>query len=225
MNKSVAGKIVVYSANKIMTIALEALSYPESEKNRSVIVINDLDKLPSIMSTESIQCAILDIAPHSHAYWLYLLRMHLPDVPVIIITRRILFSDRILAEYLGMTWLREYDSAIAAWPGFCLTDIINSEVFSGPEASVPQVISESIMSPEIFRYNVNRRLKYRLQFLFTDCPYMDSVIEGLVKELPVKILGESISLSCQTVYDYRKKIMKELRIQHYEREFIRSLRI
>ena len=223
--KPVTEKTVIYSACPIMTVALKTLCRAGRKKKAEIICVNELDKLTNILNTVQIQYVILDLVAHHQAGWLYQFRLLFPAVPMIITQRRILFSDRVLAEYLGMIWLRKYDAMLAAWPEFRLTDVIDHEVFSGPEAGVPQTNRGTIMPPELFHHTVNKRLRNRLLTIFSGCPVTNVVLDGLIKGEPINKLGESMSLSKETVYQYRRKIIGALNIQHYGREFMRSLKI
>ncbi|EKJ6041753.1 hypothetical protein PJP40_004640 [Salmonella enterica] len=225
--KSMAGKIVIYSACPIMADALKVLCRPRTKQKQmvDVISVNDPDKLIDVLTMGEIHSVVLDMVAHNHACWIYQLRMGFPEVPFIITQRRILFSDRVLAEYLGMIWLREYDAILAAYPEFLLTEVVSHEIFSGPEAGGTQILDETVITPELFCDAVNKRLCSRLQGIFSGGPVTNAIIEGLINGVPVNKLGGNLSMSSETIYQYRKKIIKALQIQHYGREFARSLKI
>lgn len=124
-----------------------------------------------------------------------------------------------------MTWLREYDAIMAAWPEFRLTDVMSHEIFSGPEEGVSPPAEGVLIPPELFCSRVNKRLRNRLLVIFIGCPVMNVVLDDLIKGVSVNKLEERTSLSRYTVYKCREKVMRALQIQHYSREFIRSLKI
>lgn len=223
--KAVTEKTVIYSESPIMTVALKTLCWPDRKKKTEVICVYDPDKLADALSCGEIQCVILDVVAHRHASWLNQIRLYFPAVSLIITQRQVLFSDRVLAEYLGLTWLRTYDAILAAWPEFRLTDVVNHEIFSGPESGVPQATERVVMPQQVFFDAVNKRLRNRLLGIFSGCPVTTVVLDGLIKGVPVNTLGKRIFLSRETVYQYRKKIIKALQIEHYSREFMRSLKI
>lgn len=223
--KSISKIIVIYSASQVMSCALDTLCRVGNKDDMSIICVHEADELKYDIGSWEAQCVILDIVAHRNAYWLYTLRLRFPSVPIIVTQRRILFSDRVLAEYLGMIWLREYDSILAAWPVFSLIDVIGHKIFSGPGAGVTQTKDKLVMSPEFFCHTINKWLRKRLGELFIEYPSAIVVIDGLLKKIPVKTLGEKMSVSSQSIYLHRKKIMNKLHIQHYEREFFRSLQI
>ena len=80
-----------------MGFALDALCRGDSN-NLKIICVYDAGKLEEEIDKEETKCVVLDIDAHNHAYWLYRLRARFPDVSIIITQRRILFSDRVLAE-------------------------------------------------------------------------------------------------------------------------------
>lgn len=223
--KPVTEKTVIYSASPIMMVALKTLCRSDRKQKTEIICVYDPDKLTDVLSAGEIQCAVLDVMAHRHASWLNQLRLYFPAVSFIITQRQILFSDRVLAEYLGMTWLRTYDAILAAWPEFRLTDVVINEIFSGPEAGVPQVTEGTVMPQAVFCDAVNKRLRNRLLGIFTGCPVTTVILDGIIKGVPVNTLGERIFLSRETVYQYRKKIIRALQIEHRGREFMRSLKI
>lgn len=100
--KPVTEKTVIYSTSPIMMVALKTLCRSGRKQKTNIICVNDSDKLADVLSNGEIQCGVLDVKAHRHAGWLYQLRLRFPAVPFIITQRRILFSDRVLAEYLGM---------------------------------------------------------------------------------------------------------------------------
>lgn len=223
--KPAAKNVVIYSVSQMMTCALDALCRADKKKDVNVICVHESERLADEISGGQTQCIILDIEAHRHAYWLYRLRLRFPDIPFIVTQRRILFSDRVLAEYLGITWLRDYDSILAAWPVFRLTDTIHHEIFSGPGAGVTLTESGLVMTPACFHHEINQWLAQRLDALFHEYPVVVIIIDGFLKGMSVKNIGERMSVSDQMVYEYRKKIMKALNIQHYQREFFCSLKI
>ncbi|HCR3450546.1 TPA: hypothetical protein ON570_004196 [Citrobacter werkmanii] len=216
--------VVIYSACQVMTSALDALCRAGRKNDVNIIYIHESDKLTGEIICGQTQCIILDIEAHRHAYWLYRLRLSFPNIPFIVTQRRILFSDRVLAEYLGITWLRDYDAILAAWPVFRLTDVIRHEIFSGPGAGVTLTEGDLIMTPKCFHYKINQWLSQRLDDVFSEYPSVIMIIDGFLKGLSVKNIGKKMSISNQMVYEYRKVIMRTLNIQHYHREFFRSLK-
>lgn len=220
---SVAQNIVIYSDNHIMSCALKALCKTDRKNDINVICIHESEKLVREIKGDEILCLVLDMDVHRHAYWLYRLRLRFPDIPLIILQRRILFSDRVVAEYLGMIWLKDYDSVLAAWPVFKLTDVIYHEIFCGVGAGVIQAEKYHDMSPELFNIKINKWLFRRLMNIFHDYPSAIIIIDGILKGISIDAIGKRLSVSIQTVYAHRKMIMETLNVQHYEREFFRSL--
>lgn len=189
-----------------------------------IICVSGADELMAEARTGKVHCVVLDCAAYLHAYWIYNIRHLYPELNIIISQRMFLYSDRILTEFLGSIWLREYDSILASFPEFSVVDVIYNPVFSTAGSTRMQIGHEKKMDESEFIKVINAWMMNRIRRIFSGCDDCICVIDGVLNGLSVKQICENNHLRYQKVYELRKYIMCFFKIHHFERHFLRSLK-
>lgn len=212
--------VVVYSQSWVYQIALEHICRIEKltlHYNPCQVFSDfsgDCQWIPGIV--------ILDISPRESVGIILKIRKKWPGVYIFFTRQRFLFSDRVVADFFGGIWLKEYDALMAGLPGVGFSHNLISPLFSGGYA--PARDSDEQQGEEKMMRDLDFFLHQRLSAIVTRRG-ADIVLQWLIKNIPLAEICRLTGLKEKTVYHYRELTMKRLGIRHFSRDFIASLTI
>ncbi|WP_370619540.1 hypothetical protein [Citrobacter meridianamericanus] len=192
-----AGKIVssvlVYSPSWPVSQALYSFCQHEDDNKNTAanadvnVVIHAEDILHKINEMKP-DVLVLDISLRVNCGLMSTLRQNYPSLPVVIVQRRFLFSDRVAAEYFGHIWLKEYDALLAGYPAVLLQEHLSHPGLAGTEcggnSGYLQFVRREQDSDDVQREMVFR-LRLRLFDLLKSPGYVKWSLTGWAPRLPL----------------------------------------
>lgn len=225
--------VLIFSPLWSVLSALQTLCQPGRERkkgtcNERITVVCHRHEILSGIANSRPDVLVLDISLRASSELLNTIRYFCPDLPVIIVQPRFLFSDRVVAEYFGLVWLKEYDAILAGYPAFGLAEHLTHEAFAGAEcggSSQCHVITTNKTEMSDLYTQLALRLRLRLYDLFRSPRLCDVVMNWLVTGTTPTETGRLLSRSRKLIYHYRGRVMRALNIYNCSRDFIPSLTV
>lgn len=221
--------VLVYSSCWPVNEAIAGLCQPEKRgKPGQIMQVFSLNDLLRELMTYQPDILVLDISPHQHGGLLNTVRVLFPALPVMIVQSRFLFSDRVVAEYFGHVWLKEYDALLAAWPSLLLQEHLTDQQFSGTQSSGyfhSRSRSAGKMPPAELREQFGTLVRKRLYDLTNSPRLCEVVMDWLIQGESVAETGRYLSRSHKVIYHYRCRVMKLLNIRNASKDFVSSLTV
>lgn len=216
--------VLIYSQLWPVAEALTGLCSNEDVRDRNVVaVMFQEDILMEIMRVQP-ELVILDISPRVSCALLNKLRHYHPSLSVIITQPRFLFSDRVVAEYFGNIWLKEYDSLLAGYPAVLLPEHLIYDALAGIECGGTSFYRGYTELP-VLQESLTDRIRCRLFDISGSSRLCEVVMEWLVKGVTPLETGLSLARSSKVVYHYRWQAMRLLNIHNPAKDFIPSLTV
>lgn len=165
---------------------------------------------------------IIDVQPSRYVSLIFTLRKNFPDTFLICTQRFFLYSDRMVSEYFGGIFLKEYEALMSGYPEVGIADHIASQLFSGaypPLRHFDDDNAEDIMN------SLNKWLRKRLPELIRSSKAREINLDWLARGVSLRDTAKHLRKSDKLVYHYRWLMMKALGINHYSRDYIQSLTV
>lgn len=166
---------------------------------------------------------ILDMPPRDSVSLIISLRRKYPDVNLVFTRQFFLYSDRMVAEYFGGIWLKEYDALMAGYPDVGVMEHIASPLFA---AAIPPVreLSDTV-TIQVVLGSLEQWIRRRLSGVMSSPRIRSVVLDWLVQGVSLRETARVLSRSEKVMYHYRWLTMQALGIRHCNRDFIPSLTV
>lgn len=217
---SAISTVLIYSPLWPVATALIGLCH-NSKGHKCHVVMGEADILPEAIRIKP-DILVVDISPRIICGMLNVFRHYFPTVPVIITQSRFLFSDRVVAEYFGHIWLKEYDALLAGYPETDLPEHILSDALAGVECGRLHCLGEYLRLSQL-RDALTCQIRRRLFAVTRSQRLCEVVMDWLVKGNSPAEVSRSIARSTKLVYYYRSCVIRELNIRNQAMDFIPSL--
>lgn len=226
--------VLVYSPAWPVSQALVNLCLPEENCGNftgcpNVVAVCYSDEILLGIKEMKPDILVLDIPLRVNCGLLNQLRHYYPSLPVVVAQRDFLFSDRIVAEYFGHIWLKEYDALMAAYPAMLLQEHLSHPGLAGTECGGGgdyRLVSWGVNNTEEdVQQKLTFWLRMRLHDLLRSPRLCEVVVDGLANGVPPAEVGTSLSRSAKLVYHYRGRVMRALNITRHARDFIPSVTV
>lgn len=224
---------LVYSPVWPVSQALVNLCLPEetgwcfTELPDVVAVRYSDDILPKINEMKP-DILVMDISLRVNCGLLSIIRHYYPALPIVAVRSHFLFSDRVVAEYFGYIWLREYDALLAGYPAVLLQEHLSHPGLAGTEcggSSSYHLVTRNVEDTEIVRREMTFLLRLRLYDLMKSPRLCEVVMDWLAGGVAPAEVGESLSRSSKVIYHYRWRVMRALNMNRGIRDFIPSVTV
>lgn len=234
MAENLLFSVLVYSPVWSVRLALCHLCYSDSSdsyitRDAQVAEVFYLDEILSKIKEMKPDVLVLDISLRVNCGLVNQLRHYYPSLPVVVTQREFLFSDRIVAEFFGHIWLKEYDALLAAYPAMSLQEHLSHPGLAGAECGGGgdyRLVSWGVDNTE---EDVQRKLVFwlrrRLHDLLKSPRLCEVVIDWLAEGISPANVGASLSCSAKLVYHYRWQVVRALSINRGIRDFIPSVTV
>ncbi|MEG2398560.1 MAG: hypothetical protein RSA95_00390 [Citrobacter sp.] len=166
---------------------------------------------------------ILDMSPRDSVASIIFLRRQYPDVKLIFTRQYFLYSDRMVAEYFGGIWLKEYDALMAGYPDTGVMEHITSPLFSGPQPPV-RILSDTV-TIQVVLGSLEQWMRRRLAGVISSPRTREVSLDWLIRGVSLRETAQVLRRSEKVMYHYRWRMMQALGICHYSRDFIPSLTV
>lgn len=192
---------------------------PEAE------ICDDIDSFVDSICKSGItpEMIIIDLPPRSNFGVIFSLRKSFPETVMMFVQNFFLHSDRMVAEYMGGILLKEYNTLIACYPHFILTEFISSgDLYFpqpptrvlGKETSIKQVLNE-----------LDLWIWQRLPNMISSARGREMVMSWMLNGEPAAKIAIMTGRSRKLIYHYRWMTMHALNIKNYSRDFTSSLTV
>lgn len=212
----------MYSRNTVTGVALEYLCQPKSGCDVYVERTCSIDILFETLSATRPDLLIIDGAPRRHFNLIRELRANWPALSLMATQHYFLFSDRMMQEYFGLLFLKEYDALLAGFPNISATEHVGKE-FAGPEWAGCQRSSLAEIPREVVLTEINQWLRQRLAGVVTSPKARAVAIDLLSQGYTPAEAGKLLGRSHKVIYHHRQVIEKALRLKNPAMELIPSL--
>lgn len=223
MERNEPDTVLIYSPNWTHRKALENLFSQESLSNGLVIkkaaTVSDL----LVSSHSPPVLIILDIQPRSAPGIILALRRKYHFVSLIFTGDNFLYSDRMVAEYFGGIWLKQYDALMAGYPETGVVEHITSSLFAGACPPV-RIFSDAMTVSDVLPL-LNSWLSQRLVGVVSSYRMREVVLDWFVRGVSLRETACRLRRGEKVLYHYRSLVMQALGIHHYSRDFIPSLTV
>ncbi|POT57848.1 hypothetical protein C3432_07855 [Citrobacter amalonaticus] len=215
---------LIYSPNWTHRVALEYLVYDKREQTTQII--KSSDTLTTILqeneSYTPILC-VLDMLPRNSVSAILSLRKMYPEIAIVFVGNYFLYSDRMVAEYFGGIYLKEYDAILAGYPDISMNEHIISTLFSGAYPPIRNINKD--ISVESVLASLECWIKDRLTGVMPSPRVREIVLKWLVKGASPAEVARILGRSDKVMYHYRWLMIRALGIRKGGREFIASLSV
>lgn len=223
MERNEPDTVLIYSPDWTHRKALENLFSQES-LNRGLVIKTAATVSDLLADSHSPPALIiLDIQPRSATGIILMLRKKYPLVSLIFTGDYFLYSDRMVAEYFGGIWLKQYDALMAGYPVTGVAEHITSSLFAG---ACPQIrlFSEATTINDVLPL-LKMWLSQRLIGVVSSYRMREVVLDWFVRGVSLRETACRLRRSEKVLYHYRSLMMQALGIHHYSRDFIPSLTV
>ncbi|WP_146749048.1 hypothetical protein [Enterobacter sp. 148H3] len=216
-------KVLIYSPCWPIANALERMSLNDSINADLLCVVRELESVFNEILSFLPGLLIMDISLRDNCGLINSIRLQLPELPIIIVGYRYLFSDRVVAEYYGGILLKEYDALLAGYPVYKIQHHLTEVCFSGNYNGRGSCKLSN--NPTTLIQELEGQLRKRL-FDLTRSPRLCEVsMDWLIKGRSSVQMYKGLISNQKLIYHYRSKTMRYLKIRHYSRDFIRCLTV
>ncbi|PLC63462.1 hypothetical protein B9P82_13245 [Citrobacter sp. L55] len=154
MKKNVYYYLPVYSHDWTRRIGLESIA--GGYDNLSLSLSSKTDMCDGTVSFVDSICksgmtpemVIIDLPARSNVGLIVTLRKNFPETVMMFVQKGFLYSDRMVAEYMGGILLKEYDVIFACYPHFSITEFISSGDLNFPQPPV-RVLGKEITIKQV----------------------------------------------------------------------------
>lgn len=223
MERNEPDTVLIYSPDWTHRTALENLFSQESL--RDGLVIKTAETVSDLLANSHSPPAliILDIQPRSAPGIIMTLRRKYPLVSLIFTGDYFLYSDRIVAEYFGGIWLKQYDALMAGYPATGVMEHMTSSLFAGACPSV-RIFSDTTTINDVLPL-LDLWLSQRLAGVVSSYRMREVALDWFVRGVSLREVACRLRRSEKVLYHYRCLMMQALGIRHYSRDFIPSLTV
>ncbi|HEY2453096.1 MAG TPA: hypothetical protein VGI71_10795 [Scandinavium sp.] len=202
----------------MIRIAMKHLCRPLKDKE-FVISLDCIDNIEETIKVHHPNYLLMDLEPRNHSALLSRIRANFPWLPIILAQQRFLYSDKMVAEYLGFMFLVDYDVLMLLYPKMPPSALFIREEFAGPYyySRKTKEFTNTVAS-------INSWLNARIQGVVDSDRTREIALNWLAKGICPIDVGKKVKLSDKAVYNYRSNIMRALKIKK-TRDFISSLNI
>ena len=215
-------KIFIYSEDWIHAIALQHLICGKHTDDEFDIEIKDGISTLCRPSFHKPYAIIIDAKPSQYVSLILTLRKLYPNTFLICTQRFFLYSDRIVSEYFGGIFLKEYDALMSGYPEVSIVDHISSQLFSGAYPPLRHFDEDYVQD---ILFSLNKWLRKRLPGLISSSQALEINMKWLIRGISLRDTARHLRKSDKLVYHYRRLMMKALGINHYSRDYIQSLTV
>lgn len=215
-------KIFIYSEDWIHANALQHIICGTHTDDEFDIEIKDSISTLCTSSFHKPYAIIIDARPSQYVSLILTLRKNFPDTFLICTQRFFLYSDRIVSEYFGGIYLKEYEALMSGYPEVGIADHIASQLFSG---AYPPLRHFDDDNAEDIMKSLNKWLRKRLPELIRSSKVREINLDWLARGVSLRDTARRLRKSDKLVYHYRWLMMKALGINHYSRDYIQSLTV
>jgi len=217
MDKFNRVRALVHSQNQLIRFALRGLC---QRKKNEVICTDNIEEFLKYLSQCTPEYLVMDIPAREYAYVIYYIRASHPTLPIVLVQKSFLFSDRVVAEYFGSVILKEYDALLSIWPILTPDDLFDKQIFCGPEFYFrTQLNNSSNLLAEIQTY-----LRTRLEGIVSSRRAREVALNWLAKGISPERVSKGLKRSDKVVYFYRSLVMRDLHVEK-TRDFVASLNV
>ncbi|WNI88062.1 hypothetical protein [Citrobacter portucalensis] len=211
---------LVYSENWVHQTALEHICQADSQ----ILSVQSFSGTSGCSKKRQAvpDIVILDISPRKYVMLILKIRQTWPGVYIFFTRPAFLFSERVVADFFGGIWLKEYDAIMSGWPEFCFSHCLTSPTLSGAYAPVKMIHKQSVENEVISELEIflHERLSHIISLRASDI-----VFRWLLSKLSLSEICQQSGLKEKTIYHYREETMRRLQIRHYSRDFSTSLTV
>lgn len=198
MTKHYAIPALVYSKNQMIRRTFEHICLMK-RLDQIVLSTDNLYNLELMINKYRPKYLLLDIVPRLSANFINHIRLSHPDLPIVVVQNSFLYSDRIVAEYFGFTFLREYQALLDAFPHYTADVLFDSPEFAGPYYYSTQCKGGRSASEDI-----NQWLKSRIQCVVSSQKALEITFNWLVHGISPKCVAREANLSDKVIYSYHE---------------------
>lgn len=220
-------KVLIFSEDHITGVAIKHFCGENKKEDWCILFTSDIRDVVSIASAEKPDYIVMDILPRHIYYTIYNIRKYNPEMPLVFVNERFLFSDYICADFFGMIVLSDYRSLLELGADFTPYDFIYNEAFSGPFFSGGCILNtlfcKACLSREQLRNEMNLWLRKRLKGIIPSVKCRDYLRVYLNEDLSLCNFQQK-KLSNRQQYYYRNMVMRTINIDNFTRDFESSLK-
>lgn len=168
---------------------------------------------------------------HANISLLIEVRRSYPNMPILVIQPYFLFSDKVIAKFMGQVGLLDYIGVMSdsfhdvflmlRHNVFFLNSSSSLQFFLG----VPNINEFLTLTEDAIISSLNHYLINEMYTMGMPAKVIDVVMKWLVHGVPIRKCAKRIGLSEKTIYHYRQIIIRSLGIHNVPRNFRRSLLI
>lgn len=215
---------LIYSPNWTHRIALEYLVCMKKERvKRTVKSCKSLEQVLDNKDNYAPEFCVLDMLPRESIATVVSLRKLYSNIKIIFVGNYFLYSDRMVAEYFGGIYLKEYNAVLAGYPDIVIDDHLSSNLFSGAYPPIRTLDKEKSVDGIIT--SLERWIKDRLTGVMPSPRVREIVLRWLVKGAAPAEVARILGRSDKVMYHYRWLMIRALGIRRGRREFIASLSV
>ncbi|HII3146303.1 TPA: hypothetical protein ACY3HI_004754 [Citrobacter braakii] len=215
--------VLIYSPDWTHGVALEKLFLSGGQGVDYIFRINM--SVADVFGSDGLfsNLIILDMSPRDSVALIVFLRRQCPDVKLLFTRQYFLYSDRMVAEYFGGIWLKEYDALMAGYPDTGIMEHITSPLFSGPWSPV-RILSDTV-TIQVVLGSLEQWIRRRLPDVISSPRIREVSLDWLIRGVSLRETARVLRRSEKVMYHYRWQMMRGLGIRHYSRDFIPSLTV
>ncbi|MBB1199197.1 hypothetical protein EGM70_02610 [Enterobacteriaceae bacterium 89] len=213
-------RTLVHSRNQLVRIALKNLCQQDIN-NSEVICTDNIDEFITCLTKYKPDYLVMDTPARECAYLIYDIREKYPTLPIVLVQKEFLFSDRVVAEYFGSVILKEYNALLSTWPSTLPSGLFRDESFCGPKFYFRASFKNNGKN---ISAEINRWMRTRLEGIVQSRRAREVSLNWLAKGIPPLRVSKKIDRSDKVVYFYRSIVMRDLNIEK-TRDFVASLNV
>lgn len=197
-------------------------------KGAGVVAVSNTKDILSEINEVKPGILVLDISLRDNCGLISIIRHYYSSLPIVVVQSHFLFSDRVVAEYFGHIWLKEYDALLAGYPTLSLQDHLSHSGFAGTScggSSGYHSDPHNGNDPENLLREMTTRLRLRLYDLMKSPRLCEVVMDWLAAGVAPAEVGRSLSRGSKVIYHYRGQVMRTLNIHRGIRDFIPSVTV
>ena len=207
------------------------LYHKYGDEGLDVISIQDESEIINMLKIHNPSLLIWDGELHANISLLIEVRRSYPNMTILVIQPYFLFSDKVIAKFMGQVGLIDYAGVMSdSFHDIFLmlhhnVLLLNSSSSFQFFIGVPNVNEFLTLADDVIISTLNHYLVNEMYMMGIPAKVIEVVMKWLVHGVSIRKCAKRIGLSEKTIYHYRQTIIRSLGISNVPRNFRRSLLI